>query len=123
MRCSYYKDIYEVLRPCGASGLPLSQIARYVYNRRASFFCPDLTYSRVYDQVAHFLWRQSSRPKSKFQKAPSYGCYRIKDGVYRQLHFRFEPSHAKSEAKALPPKRKGKQQPTLFVEDTATTCL
>lgn len=90
MKNPFYNDIYEILQKKGHKGLPVSIIARQVYNRHAGLFSSDFTFDKVYQNVRFFLWSQATKPNSPFTFGIQRGWYSLNPNVAQQMKLLFE---------------------------------
>lgn len=96
----YYRDIMELLLPCGSEGMKLERITRFIYNRHADLFKADLRYEAIYRSVGYFLWKQSQKRESPFVHN-AYGMYAIKSNVAIQLDLFWDMPPEEEEAALL----------------------
>ncbi len=80
----YYRDLMEILLPCGSRGMKLNQIVRRVYNIHTDLFNMEMNYDELYRMMGYYLWHQSERRESPFQRV-TFGVYAIKPDVAVQL--------------------------------------
>lgn len=90
MKNPFYNDIYEILQKKGNKGLPVSIIARQVYNRHAGLFSSNLTFEKVYQNVRFFLWSQATKPNSPFTFGTQRGWYSLNPNIAQQMRLLFE---------------------------------
>ena len=103
MTNEYHRDIVNILLTCGREGLPARDIARRIYNLHYGLFEFSLDFHRLHRQVRLYLWHQSRRHYSLFQRT-GYGTYAIKPNSAIQLDFLDElfASYADDKELSLP---------------------
>ncbi len=80
----YYRDLIEILLPCGKQGMKLNNIVRRIYNLHTDLFCTDVVYDEIYKNISFFLWRESRKKETPFTHT-SHGVYAIKSDIAVQL--------------------------------------
>ena len=106
MKNQYYNEMVEMLlkRP---DGMRLGAIARTIYNSSCDLF--DLEGSRrfakIYSSVGRYLWTQSRRKKSPFERR-SWGTYALRPRFVYQLELTFDEWDDE-----LPPRQQAEYKP------------
>lgn len=95
MRVDCEHEILMVLDEVGPKGMPLRRIALNVFNMRNSLFEP-LSKEKMYDEVAHYLHRESTLSGSPVKRMDKRGWYRInpRSAKVRQMHLEFKSEDA-----------------------------
>lgn len=92
MKNSHYNELVRLLI-ANPAGMKPRQIARCIYNSEADLFDADLygKYFRIHTQVRRFLWLQSRRKWSPFERR-KWGIYGLRPNFVYQLELEFDDS-------------------------------
>ena len=105
-----------MLMRAGTDGLRLRNIARALYNKDCDLFDPEAEgkYQRIHKMVKRFLWSQSRKKRSPFERL-KWGTYALRRNFVIQMELCFEGWE--DEDIVLPPPAKKTQNPTAYMLD------
>ena len=102
MKNVYHSDIVNLLIRQGREGMRLRHIVQRVYNMHVDLFGRKLDYYDLHSQLSKYLWRQSRRPGTPFQRI-AYGRNAIKSDFAVQLDLFWDaPEYKIKEVKQKP---------------------
>jgi hypothetical protein len=90
MKNAHYNEMVRLLMD-NPEGLRIRKIARYIYNGEVNLFDLDAgaKFRKIHSSVARFLWTQSRRKRSPFERR-GWGKYALKPKFVVQLELTFD---------------------------------
>ena len=112
MKNAHYNEMVRLLME-NPDGLRVRRIARCIYNGEVSIFDIDAgkKFQRIHTSVTRFLWTQSRKKKSPFERK-GWGLYALKRHFVVQLELTFDDWDDED----LDPVRMQPPKPTLAAE-------
>ncbi len=106
MKNLHYNEMVENLIN-NPEGLRIRAIARSIYNSEVDLFDPDAAskFKKIHKSVQRFLWAQSRKRKSPFERR-QWGVYALKKGFVIQLELEFADWDDEGLVLDFTPKRK-----------------
>ncbi len=119
MKNEYHRNIIAILLDNRHQGLTARDIARQIYNLHYGLFATDVTYHELHRQVRLYLWHQSRRHSSPFERT-GWATYAIRPDFAVQLDFlddlwaAYDKTEAMEEAKTVAESNVEARQLLLF---------
>lgn len=115
MKNAHYNEMVRLLMN-NPDGLRIRKIARYIYNGEVSLFDLDAgeKFRRIHSSLARFLWTQSRRKRSPFERK-GWGRYALKRHFVIQLELTFDDwdDEGLDPERLQPPKRQEAAEPMM----------